>query len=653
MITLSNMAICNSENKVYLFSKENLIFEDNTLYFIIGKSGYGKTSIIDFITAPFTEDPIKNGTIEIAEANDKKKKEFFIENSHCNFIANKKYFDFVKTHIAFIPQKTDSFHPEIPVIKQMFNLYKTALNRNIFDWRYRDTDWENFKNALTKYSKFAGWENVSTLDKETLKIEEKSSYWDTDNNIPKYSVPKDENESDKKVWQQKFSSGQKQRLLILNGLLQFSVMKNPILVADEFLVNFSYQEANDVLKNIISLFSDTDLSGKTSGRCGTGIFILHDLSFPALKNIPSNLKVKLIALERKPYKGDDQKYIKYCGELCFHEIPLADFFAEKWETGSEKGKIFSPFLQSYREEPIEKCHISINASCENLYDKITIEKPPDDRPPNLYANKSGDFEITIRQNKFIVITGFSGVGKSTLCEQILKKLKKDGKEQTNFRYVPANLLSALSDDGNSTVYQDLSLMYAHYNDITDIRRDEIREAIEAQISKTHLLDVDEFPGVSAKDLIKWHIFDLSGGQQQRYWLMRLLLDHFPDESHIRPQMLVLDESIASLDCQTKNAIIKTILEDYFSEKGCTILLISHDKRDISVIYKTLQENLPNGKISEVFEHYELFHGMLYRINASYTDYAGNLENGVRNEYESCQEKNKKQIRHFARDNSRR
>jgi len=650
------MTLCDYKNEVYLFHQGNLRFEDNTLYFIIGKSGHGKTSVIDFITAPFTEDPIKNGTIEISGINGKEStKEYRIENSYCLKGSN-SYYKFVRNNIAFIPQKTDSFHPKIPVSKQMFDMYRKAANQTLF---YRllnkKKDLIKFEKEISDYSKKAGWKNVSTSNdsshkNKSLDISENSGYLDGDKFVN--STPDGYIGNYDKIWEHQFSSGQKQRMLILNGLLQFSVMKAPVLVADEFLVNFSYQEANDVLGNIIDFFS-TRCAGRKNLKGNTGIFILHDLSFPVIQNlktkkIPDNLKIKTIVLERKPISDFLQynakfkrKFKEKSGELFFHEIALRDFLEQKWENGSEYETIFKPFVDSYSDNPIKNCQITLNTDNESIYHKILVESSPADRP-NLYAGQSGEFELTIRKNRFVVITGFSGVGKSTFCEQILRDLVK--KEKKNFRYMPAHILSAISEDGNSTVYQDLSFMYDIFNGIKDINKDsKIQDEILSHIRNVRLLDTDyslEFNG-----LIKRRIFDFSGGQQQRYWLSRILLDHFPDKEHVKPELLVLDESIASLDCQTKNSIIQTILEDYFYKNGYTILFISHDRRDISVIYNTFYKKLSEdykskeqiiAQLSNVFEHYEIFNGMLYQLITPYTEFIENQEKHIANEYATCQ-----------------
>jgi ABC-type glutathione transport system ATPase component len=144
------------------------------------------------------------------------------------------------------------------------------------------------------------------------------------------------------------------------------------------------------------------------------------------------------------------------------------------------------------------------------------------------------------------------------------------------------------------------------------------------------------------------IYDLSGGELQRYWLVRILFDYNGNDDYVNPELLILDESIASLDCITKNKIIALLLQEVLSEKEMTVLFVSHDLRDIGVIYKTLLENIRGKNIDDIFEHYEMFHKKsddkkedqeyLWRVITPFPEYCINLENNKPNIYESLNDK---------------
>jgi ABC-2 type transport system ATP-binding protein len=64
---------------------------------------------------------------------------------------------------------------------------------------------------------------------------------------------------------------------------------------------------------------------------------------------------------------------------------------------------------------------------------------------------------------------------------------------------------------------------------------------------------------------------LSAGQKTRVALAKALIN--------RPELLLLDEPTASLDPDTGD-MVRTWLEQYRAESGCTILLASHNMAEV-------------------------------------------------------------------------
>jgi ABC-type dipeptide/oligopeptide/nickel transport system ATPase subunit len=398
------------------------------------------------------------------------------------------------------------------------------------------------------------------------------------------------------------------------GLLRFHASESPILVGDEFLVNFTYTEANDVLKDIITFFINQELKKQK-----IAIFILHDLSFEFLKNLPSNYPVRVIVAEETDRSKNEDACSK---EIVTHEMALKDFFAAKWKNPEEQ-KAFEKFGESYEPNALQKDDFVVSLSNDIFPFGIAAEKDP--YGGKIYRN----INLEVRKNRFIVLTGFSGCGKTTLCNQYADKIT----DKNLFRYFPSRALASLSNDSQISIKRDLSIMYAYLNQVDSI--DECKTDLEKVLQDVKLFyEVDKF--------LDKKVYDLSGGELQRYWLARILFTKNDHCSHKGPELLILDESIASLDCITKNSLIGFLLHEVLSRRNMTILYVSHDLRDISVIYKTLLENLGSDNIKRVFEHYEMFHKKstensseqesIYRVKTPFPEYRENLINRRPNTY---------------------
>ena len=621
MITLKNVTLNNGKNKTFLKLCESIRFENNTINLIIGRSGIGKTSLIDFMASPFTDDPIKNGDIiispEIAVATKGKKSinQFSVINSASQAMG--PYAQFVKSSIAYIPQKTDSFHPAIPVRKQMYRYYKAALeailskkikaDREDFLTRlFEELDpkvalpknkgaykRELFNHLLEKLSPWAGWDKivVDTENPEALMVFDKKEYADDCGGEP-VTIVDTQKGSDKgvKVYESEFSSGQLQRIFILLGLIKVYLAETPILLCDEFLVNFTYCEAAEVLKKTIDFFFNT-----IKKKHKTAVFILHDLSFDFLGD-STDSRIKVFALEQdNAYKRDAKRDADHVHRILKHETGIYGFFHDEPET---HGRIFRDFLESYSRGiamPVKK-----GLRLKNNDDVIMNAKVGPSKYPGLY----GEIAFALKQGCFYVLTGFSGVGKTTFCDELLSRCAN----KKSFRYLTSHMLSAISMESRITIRQDLSLVYRYYNGIEKL--DDCWGKIEKLFGDLQL-DLGSY--------IDKGIYDLSGGELQRYWFARLLLDHNLAEGE--SQFIMLDESIASLDCISKNIIIIMLIENVLVQRGMTVFLVSHDLRDISVINKTL-ESMPGG--TAVFEHYEMFGGKIHKVITPFAEYCKNM-----------------------------
>ncbi len=185
---------------------------------------------------------------------------------------------------------------------------------------------------------------------------------------------------------------------------------------------------------------------------------------------------------------------------------------------------------------------------------------------------------------YFVLLGESGAGKTVILELIAGLLKPDqGSITLNGKDITRR---PIQKRGIGLVYQDHALfphMSVRDNIGYGLRNPELRlEDIAEKVGATRLLDRDTTT--------------LSLGESQRVALARALA--------VSPQILLLDEPMASLDCQSKTRI-RALLRD-LNAAGQTIVHVTHDFEEaISLASKVAI--LEDNRISQVGTPDEVFH----------------------------------------------
>jgi ABC-type Fe3+/spermidine/putrescine transport system ATPase subunit len=194
-----------------------------------------------------------------------------------------------------------------------------------------------------------------------------------------------------------------------------------------------------------------------------------------------------------------------------------------------------------------------------------------------------DFSLEVREGEYYILLGPSGVGKSVILETIAGfhrvetgSIEIDGVDVTD---LPSELR------GLGYVPQD-DLLLPHLN---------VRENIlfSAAIRKVSFSAVGEFfnylTGILGIEyLLDQKISTLSGGERQKIAIARAML--------LKPRILLLDESLSSLDLPVKMKIIKA-LGDIHRDTGVTFLHVTHDQ-DEAFILGSVISLIFNGRIEQ-------------------------------------------------------
>jgi ABC-2 type transport system ATP-binding protein len=176
-----------------------------------------------------------------------------------------------------------------------------------------------------------------------------------------------------------------------------------------------------------------------------------------------------------------------------------------------------------------------------------------------------DISFTVRPGQTVGLLGGNGAGKTTTIAMLLGLLVPTaGRISVLGHDMATDRFSALAEMNFSSPYvalpQKLTVaenlrVYAHLYNVHGVER-RIGELADE-------LDLHDFLGRPAGKL--------SAGQKTRVALAKALIN--------RPALLLLDEPTASLDPDTGD-LVRSWLERYRAESGCTVLLASHNMAEV-------------------------------------------------------------------------
>ncbi|USK72010.1 nickel import ATP-binding protein NikE [Peribacillus asahii] len=211
-----------------------------------------------------------------------------------------------------------------------------------------------------------------------------------------------------------------------------------------------------------------------------------------------------------------------------------------------------------------------------------------------------NISLSIEEGTCLGLLGTSGAGKSTLGKIILG-LEQPQQGQVLFQ--GHNIYTA-DKWTRQKIRRDLQVVFQDSYSAVNPRLTAERiiaeplenyEKLTISEQKRTIIELLERVGLSEKDLTKYpHQF--SGGQLQRINIARSI--------SLKPKLIVLDESVSSLD-MVNQTLILNLLTELKKDFGLSYLFITHDIKAAYAIADTLGV-LEKGEIVEFYDSKEQF-----------------------------------------------
>lgn len=404
------------------------------------------------------------------------------------------------------------------------------------------------------YEQMANEYNESLMNKVSnyQELLEKSNFYGIDSTILKVASGLGINAMGMDNYLKNLSGGQRAKVILAKLLLQ----KPEVLVLDE-PTNFLDKEHVEWLSEYLKTFDRAF------------IIVSHDFDF--LENVTTcicNIEFNKI----KKYKGSYSSFLKQ------KEFQREDYIRQ-YESQQKEIKKLEDYIAKNK---VRASTAQMAKSREKKLDKMEkIEKPTFTSKPHFrFSNLENTAQLVlevnglevgyyypilpkmkfeIRNEEKVVITGFNGIGKSTLLKTLMGEIKAIS---GNFKF---------SETIKCIGYYEQDLKWENENDIPlDIISREFPKLNQKQVRK-YLADC-----AIKKEHVIQPISTLSGGEQAKVKLCKLVL---------KPcNLLILDEPTNHLDVDTKEELKKALKEF----KG-TVILVSHEE----AFYKDLGARIVN------------------------------------------------------------
>ena len=181
-------------------------------------------------------------------------------------------------------------------------------------------------------------------------------------------------------------------------------------------------------------------------------------------------------------------------------------------------------------------------------------------------------DIGLKRGQRLLISGFSGCGKTTLLSLIAGALKLQAGDikfdGINYSTMSSLLLDQFRADHIGYIFQTLNLipfLSVSENIALGIRFSQSRKSNVTNLNQEIVRLVDSL-GLE-KEALDTPVNRLSVGQQQRVAVARALLG--------KPDLILADEPTSALDSDTTKKFLNELMETFDSTKQA-IIMVSHD-----------------------------------------------------------------------------
>jgi putative ABC transport system ATP-binding protein len=185
-----------------------------------------------------------------------------------------------------------------------------------------------------------------------------------------------------------------------------------------------------------------------------------------------------------------------------------------------------------------------------------------------------DINLEINTGEIIIMTGPSGSGKTTLLTLVggLRSAQEGSLD------VLGQELCGVSDRQltearrhNGYIFQAHNL-HESLTAVQNVRMGlEVHHSLSADAMNIIAKEMLDFVGLGNRT--SYYPDDLSGGQKQRVAIARALV--------AEPKIVLADEPTAALDKKAGRDVVE-LMQKLAKEKGCTILLVTHDNRILDI-----------------------------------------------------------------------